>query len=365
MSNKDFGEGEDFRNNGSSENFYLLPELYQSQLIQLDYDDIIKVCAQYYSKYYTQYNLEHFFKEREVCGKELWIAKIKTFPNIYQLFLDSCIFGWTLYVYHLLKYFNVNPQFSQNQGLINAVKNGHIRIVEILLSYNVDVNSRYGLALTNSVNNHHTDIVELLLSAGADPNIDNGSPLIFSIKRGYIDIIQLILDDPRTDLEKYGKTALMISIDNNKYNITRLLLSYPKITDSLDKSDKSDLSKRLKYLINDDGIEIVKIMIWKNLVKFDVETFAELLDLAAYRGYWNLVALLLEYNRKNEYNLITPYYHSYRLTIYRTYNNNQDGIMVILLDDPNLRNIVTVDANSQSHHRSTALNIMRDYSRYF
>ena len=118
----------------------------------------------------------------------------------------------------------------ENEMMMDAVRDGDIETLELLLEQGSDPNfiDHYGTALGNAIRGKR-DIYELLLDWGADPNLRDqfgNTVLRDAALYGNIDIIRLLLDrgvnpNIRTD---NGYTALMGAVTICNTDIARLLL---------------------------------------------------------------------------------------------------------------------------------------------
>ena len=88
-------------------------------------------------------------------------------------------------------------------ALQTAAANGHIEIVDLLLSHGADVNAhtthegmKQGTALQAAVEASNETIVDLLLQRGANPNLGGGEltcPIIAASKKGEKEILELLI----------------------------------------------------------------------------------------------------------------------------------------------------------------------------
>ena len=113
-----------------------------------------------------------------------------------------------------------------------ASRQGHVNIVELLLSKGADINDKddYGLSsiLAASVGGH-VNVVELLLSRGAvinDKDNDGWSSIIAASFRGHVNVVELLLSKGANlhDIANDGFTA--ISLFNND-KIKYILRKWP------------------------------------------------------------------------------------------------------------------------------------------
>ncbi|KAL2833876.1 ankyrin repeat-containing domain protein [Aspergillus cavernicola] len=122
------------------------------------------------------------------------------------------------------------PEDSNTTPLYVAAREGHLELVELLLSYNSNVNTRgiHYTPLSNAVANRYIELVELLLKAGADVNDpgNGASPLYWAVIRQDIDIVELLLKagaDTNAPGEK-GTAPLHYAVTHCDINIVEVLL---------------------------------------------------------------------------------------------------------------------------------------------
>lgn len=145
---------------------------------------------------------------------------------------------------------------KQQQELILASSKGDIANVQRLLDEGVDPNSSDTLdderknafslvfildkttPILEAVKNGHTKIVKLLLERGADPETTdkNNIPIIcIASHRGHLDIVRTLLETKRVDIEsRIHKTPLMYAIENGHKNVAELLLGFGANPDTTD-----------------------------------------------------------------------------------------------------------------------------------
>ena len=180
----------------------------------------------------------------------LWNAASKERIEVFELILDKC------------KYININLSFIKaakygflealkillNRGanihyseydsennkindaaLIGAVKNGHLHVVEFLISHGSDVNSNNNLALITAINECRLHIVKFLLDIGSDINYNDDEALCVSLLcNEYLvegrEIIELLVERGANINAREG-LPLNIAVENCDMDIIRFLLS--------------------------------------------------------------------------------------------------------------------------------------------
>jgi ankyrin repeat protein len=159
----------------------------------------------------------------------------------------------------LLNYNNgkINKKRSINYPLVASSKNGHIDIVSFLLT-NTQIEiekSKYTAALTEAVKEGHFKIVEILLKdPRVDPSDDEQIAFEYAIEKKQIDIIKIIIKDKRIDVTYPYNYAIALSFKNKTTEITRLLWEDTRVKDTLRNDHekiyialkKNDLEKKVK-----------------------------------------------------------------------------------------------------------------------
>ena len=107
---------------------------------------------------------------------------------------------------------------GQQEALVEAANGGHLDVVEALLEAGADSNQfppDNWSALTAAVANNHQEVARRLLAAGADPDGGQGlGPLDQAIMNGNLDLVQLLLE-AGADVNRRGsggKTPLIDAI---------------------------------------------------------------------------------------------------------------------------------------------------------
>ncbi|KAL6871291.1 ankyrin [Trichoderma novae-zelandiae] len=137
---------------------------------------------------------------------------------------------------HLLGNYGANPNGSGSATpILIAARNGHLSMVELLLSYAAEPNANgtsCSPALMDAVAEGHGDIAKALLKdARVDPNARNSSgktALEWAITFGREDMVQLLLEDGRADPtlgDNANKTALDWTIEHSRTKMARMILA--------------------------------------------------------------------------------------------------------------------------------------------
>ena len=120
-------------------------------------------------------------------------------------------------------------------GLIEAARDGHLDITELLLDHNVEVNVQEDSGLYTAVmaaaDFGHKDVVQLLIKKKADLSIKNANmetALMRASRNGHIEIVQMILKETNGNQinvqNKFNETALTRAAREGRKEVVGLLL---------------------------------------------------------------------------------------------------------------------------------------------
>ena len=141
-----------------------------------------------------------------------------------------------LEIYPLIKKHNlikINSNLSEDNILIEAIIQGDIDRIRLLLNNGADVNAKYEHGQTPLMwasKEGRADIVKLLLEKGADVNAKdrfNQTSLMYASKYAFTDIVKLLLEKgANVDIKNiFGNTALD---ETTNHEIKQLLKQYSK-----------------------------------------------------------------------------------------------------------------------------------------
>jgi len=111
--------------------------------------------------------------------------------------------------------------------VINASKNGNVKILDLLIKKGIDLNlkSETGdISLSLAISKYHTNVLNLLFENGA--KLDNNNPALLSaVNFNNIAMVKLLLDnDANINMnDKDGNTCLMSAIKNRNIDMMQLL----------------------------------------------------------------------------------------------------------------------------------------------
>ncbi len=95
----------------------------------------------------------------------------------------------------------LDPSSEHNSPIRSAAKNGHTKIVKLLMKDSrVDPSEQNNSAIRHAVDKDYTSIVKLLLrDERVNPSVDDQLPIICASMNGNVEIAELLLSDLRTD----------------------------------------------------------------------------------------------------------------------------------------------------------------------
>lgn len=108
-------------------------------------------------------------------------------------------------------------------ALEEAAKNGHTRIVKILLGHNVNIKKT--LALQYSAQSGHVEIVTMLLKSGAGLHANNDAALLCGVNGGHFEIVSILLE-AGANVNVCDGASLRSSIEKVNFALTAKLLEY-------------------------------------------------------------------------------------------------------------------------------------------
>ncbi|KZN89462.1 Ankyrin repeat domain-containing protein [Penicillium chrysogenum] len=163
------------------------------------------------------------------------------------------------------------------EPLENAAKNGHFRVVEILLSLEKAFLDTECLsksrALYKAAKNGHEAVVKLLLASGAEADRDPvyESPLLSAAEGGHLKIVRLLLEQEGIDLTRHiegGNTPLIRAAARGHDTVVKFLLCVEGVDpDCRNHAGYSSLC----LAVRGGHTEVVKLLIATNAVQLDMK----------------------------------------------------------------------------------------------
>jgi len=175
--------------------------------------------------------------------------------------------------------------------LMNAIRNGYIEIVKLLLENGVNINTKvFGITpLIHAIRNGYAEIVKLLLEKGADINTNDlyeVSPLMYAVESGDARIVSLLLDQ-KQDIDfnmvnYYGETLQRCARRTGREKIVRLIESKIEPESPQVESTQEDISPpKIESSEEENKLEpkrSIDEIFWKAVSQGDVNKMDLLLE---------------------------------------------------------------------------------------
>jgi ankyrin repeat protein len=125
----------------------------------------------------------------------------------------------------------VDAAAAHNWPIRAAAAEGHTAVVKLLLAHpRVDAGAKDDDALASAARNGHGDVVALLLAdRHVDPTADTNYALRIACEKGHVAVVAVLLGDARVDPAAANHTAVMHAAANGHEDIVELLLDDPRV----------------------------------------------------------------------------------------------------------------------------------------
>lgn len=143
----------------------------------------------------------------------------KNKSNILELMDFACKNGYINFVKIALN----NGAYPRENYLLEASKNGHTEIVELLLEKGADIHAYDDRALVWATNGRHIETVRLLLEKGANVHANNDEALRIASGNDDAEIIRLLLDNG-ANINVFNGNELIWAIANNHVKFAKILI---------------------------------------------------------------------------------------------------------------------------------------------
>jgi ankyrin repeat protein len=189
-----------------------LPDIrYLLTVSRTVYDNIIK------SEDYTFWS-QHILSDKSVMGYGM--------PKMLQLVND--IKGSMIYAscnLNMLKHLkDLEVDINTNQMLISASENGHLQVVEYLLSIGANIHARDDYAVRWASRNGHLKVVEYLVSVGADIHSDNDCTTRWASHNGHLEVVQYLVS-VGANIHAIDDCAVRWASSNGHFEVVEYLVS--------------------------------------------------------------------------------------------------------------------------------------------
>ncbi len=129
----------------------------------------------------------------------------------------------------ILKDKRVNPSDNDNYALATSSLNGNLEMVKLLLSDPRSFIQCEEKSIINASKNNHTKVVNILLKDGrADPDAYSGVAIISSVERSRSDIFNLLVDDNRLSTLSL-QHSFLAATENGELDMVKKLLLFKDI----------------------------------------------------------------------------------------------------------------------------------------
>ena len=189
------------------------------------------------AKVFNHLDIESFLACRMVC--QAWRASVNTYSPVWKrirkatLPMPASLGLMNLCEILLEKGRDVNyvHPILEKTALQSASRNGHLRIVNLLIANNADINmntSEDGLfcntALNLAAGQGHVEIVRVLHSNGADVNVGSVTYAAFKCRNEMMKTLLSLGADINGVIASTGKTSLLSAVAVGRMNSVKLLL---------------------------------------------------------------------------------------------------------------------------------------------
>ena len=192
-----------------------------SKLNQLSKDEMVRL-ALYLDlpEILTFCRLAKKFNKNVCQNKNFWISRLKQDFGFSYLEISPYKTG------NPKKYYEFFYKYkSNNQRLIEAVKEGRIDITRFMIKKGADVHAEDDYALRWASNNGHTDTVKLLLENGANIHASIDYALRWASNNGHTETVKLLLENG-ANIHANNDQALIWASENGHTDTVKLLKSY-------------------------------------------------------------------------------------------------------------------------------------------
>lgn len=221
-------------------------------LLKRDFSPIIEEDIPYIKQYAKQ--MYFFIQNKAIVHAESYYKQHGN-NAIIELY-NSYNYGYKAIYYSiiwLLKQYEIDLAFNDNELIINASGEGHVDVVKLLLSlpakYRINITTKNNFPIIFASSEGHTDIVKILIDYGADPAARQNRPLVAASQNGHTEVVKLLLSLP----SKYGinptilhNRAIMEASRHDHRAIIKLLLQDNRVVNSLTEEQLDYITQKLE-----------------------------------------------------------------------------------------------------------------------
>ena len=198
---------------------------------------------------------------------------------------------------------SLNPGANENEAIQLAAEYGHVEIVEMLLA-DERVNPTQGyvsITIGESRSELREDVDANLLELGVH------GPLISAIARGHVRVVELLLRDSRVNFDSHWTLPLEVAVLRGQVEVAKLLLplftwlEYPfniaiqnndfDMIRMFQEYENINLDAALQHASCYNHPDVIRVILQD--VRINTMSKKLALELAASRGYTDIVAILL------------------------------------------------------------------------
>jgi len=206
-------------------------------------------------------------------------------------FLNAVYNGDVETVEILLQEQSVNPATQHNEALRFAAENGHTEVVKVLLQDSrVDPTANNNAAIRKAAENGLTEIVRVLLQdSRVDPSADDNAAIVLASRNGHTEIVRLLLQNDRVDPTVNDNYAIRYAASIGYAEIVKLLLQSDRVDPAADNN------YAIKIAARNGHTEVVKLLLQDDRISSDARDFT--IRNVALGGKNNIVKLMIQDNR--------------------------------------------------------------------
>ena len=146
---------------------------------------------------------------------------------------EACKTGRIETVKRLIEEEGVDPSAHNNDAVIWAAWNGHIKVVKYLCSLpiekGVDPSAMDNLAVRGAAQDGHLDVVKYLCSlSSVDPSAWDNDAVSHAAGKGYLEIVKYLCElplDRRVDPRGWNNLAIKLALNNGYMEVVKYLMT--------------------------------------------------------------------------------------------------------------------------------------------